>query len=46
MAQPKKRVPVPKTQSELTREQIVPYDALKGAVPASSKSKKRESNLT
>lgn len=45
MAQPKKRVPVPKTQSELTREQIVPYDALKGAVPASSKSK-RENQIS
>ena len=45
MAQSKKRVPVPKTQSELTREQIVPYDALKGAVPASSKSK-RENQIS
>ena len=45
MAQPKKRVPVPKTQSELTREQIVPYDSLKGAVPASSKSK-RENQIS
>ena len=45
MAQPKRRVPVPKTQSELTREQIVPYDALKGAVPASSKTK-RETQIS
>ena len=45
MAQPKKRVPVPKTQSELTREQIVPYDALKGAVPASTKAN-RENQIS
>ena len=45
MAQPKKRVPVPKTQSELTREQIVPYDSLKGAVPASSKAN-RENQIS
>ena len=45
MAQPKRRIPVPKTQSELTREQIVPYDALKGAVPASSKTK-RETQIS
>lgn len=37
MTQYKKRQPVPKTQSELTREQIQAYDQTRGAVPASSK---------
>ena len=37
MAQYKKRKPVPKTQSQLTREQIEAYDTRRGTVPASSK---------
>ena len=37
MAQYKKRKPVPKTQSQLTREQIEAYDTTRGTVPASSK---------
>ena len=37
MAQYRRRKPVPKTQSELTREQIVPYDTTRETVPASSK---------
>lgn len=37
MADYKRRKPVPKTQSELTREQIQAYDATRGTVPASSK---------
>ena len=36
MAQQKSNKPIPKTQSELTREQITPYDG-RGAAPASSK---------
>lgn len=45
MAQYKKRKPVPKTQSELTREQIEAYDATRGTVPASSK-QNRENQLS
>ena len=37
MADYKRRKPTPKTQSELTREQIQAYDATRGTVPASSK---------
>lgn len=37
MADYKRRKPVPKTQSELTREQIQAYDSTRGTVPASSK---------
>jgi hypothetical protein len=37
MAQYKKRKPIPKTQSQLTREQIEAYDTTRGTVPASSK---------
>ena len=37
MAQYRRRKPVPKTQSELAREQIVPYDTTREIVPASSK---------
>ena len=37
MANYKRRKPVPKTQSELTREQIEAYDSTRGSVPASSK---------
>ena len=36
MAQQKSNKPIPKTQSELTREQITPYDQ-RGITPASSK---------
>lgn len=37
MATYKRRKPVPKTQSELTREQIEAYDTTRSTVPASSK---------
>ena len=37
MAEYKKRKPVPKTQSQLTREQIEAYDTTRGTVPASDK---------
>ncbi len=36
MAQQKSNKPTPKTQSQLTREQITPYDQ-RGITPASSK---------
>jgi hypothetical protein len=36
MAQQRSNKPIPKTQSELTREQITPYDG-RGAAPASNK---------
>jgi len=45
MAQYKKRKPVPKTQSELTREQIEAYDSTRGTVPASSK-QNRENQIS
>lgn len=45
MAEYKKRKPVPKTQSQLTREQIEAYDATRGTVPASSK-KNRENQIS
>lgn len=44
MPQGKRNKPIPKTQSELTREQITPYDG-RGAAPASSKAK-RESQIS
>lgn len=44
MSQGKRNKPIPKTQSELTREQITPYDG-RGAAPASSKAK-RESQIS
>jgi len=44
MAQGRKTKPTPKTQSELTQEQLVPYDG-RGAVPDSSKGK-RESQIS
>ena len=44
MAEGKRNKPVPKTQSELTREQITPYDG-RGAAPASSKNK-RENQIS
>ena len=37
MAQYRRRKPVPKTQSDLAREQIEAYDSTRGTVPASSK---------
>ena len=37
MAQYRRRKPIPKTQSQLTREQIETYDTTRGTVPASSK---------
>ena len=37
MAQYRRRKPIPKTQSQLTREQIEAYDTTRGTVPASSK---------
>lgn len=37
MATYKRRKPIPKTQSELTREQIEAYDTTRSTVPASSK---------
>lgn len=45
MADPKKRKPVPKTQSELTREQIVPYDKTAG-IPAASTKARRENQIS
>ena len=45
MAQYKKRKPVPKTQSQLTREQIEAYDVTRGTVPASSK-QNRENQIS
>lgn len=45
MATYKKRKPVPKTQSQLTREQIQAYDTSRGTVPASSKSN-RENQIS
>ena len=45
MAEPKKRRPVPKTQSELTREQLTAYDATAGIPPASSK-RNRENQIS
>ena len=45
MAEPRKRKPVPKTQSELTREQLTAYDATAGIPPASSK-KNRENQIS
>ena len=45
MAEYKKRKPIPKTQSELTREQIEAYDTTRGTVPASSK-KNRENQIS
>ena len=45
MAQYKRRKPVPKTQSQLTREQIEAYDTTRGTVPASSK-KNRENQIS
>ena len=45
MADYKRRKPTPKTQSELAREQIQPYDASRGTVPASSKHN-RESQIS
>lgn len=45
MANYKKRKPVPKTQSDLTREQIEAYDSTRGTVPASSK-KNRENQIS
>lgn len=44
MAQGRRNKPVPKTQSELTREQLIPYDG-RGAVPNSSKGK-RETQIS
>jgi hypothetical protein len=44
MAEGRRNKPAPKTQSELTREQITPYDN-RGAAPASSKTK-RESQIS
>ena len=45
MAEYRRRKPVPKTQSELAREQIQAYDATRGTVPASSKAN-RENQLS
>ena len=45
MAEYRRRKPVPKTQSELTREQIESYDSTRGSVPASSKAK-RENQIS
>ncbi len=44
MAQGRRNKPVPKTQSELTREQLTPYDG-RGATPNSSKGK-RETQIS
>ena len=44
MAEGKRNKPVPKTQSELTREQITPYDG-RGVAPVSSKTK-RENQIS
>jgi len=44
MAQGRRNKPVPKTQSELTREQLIPYDG-RGAVPNSPKGK-RETQIS
>jgi hypothetical protein len=44
MAQGRRNKPVPKTQSELTREQLTPYDG-RGAAPNSSKGK-RETQIS
>ena len=45
MAEYRRRKPVPKTQSELTREQIEAYDVTRGAAPASSKTR-RENQIS
>lgn len=45
MAEPKKRKPVPKTQSELTRDQLQAYDSSAGVPPASSK-RNRENQIS
>lgn len=45
MAEYKRRKPVPKTQSQLTREQIEVYDSTRGTVPASSK-QNRENQIS
>ena len=45
MATYKRRKPIPKTQSELTREQIEAYDTTRSTVPASSKSN-RENQIS
>lgn len=45
MAQYRRRKPTPKTQSELTREQIQAQDASRGTVPASSK-QNRENQIS
>ena len=45
MAQHRRRKPVPKTQSELSREQIQAYDESRGVVPASSKAN-RENQIS
>jgi len=45
MAEYKRRKPVPKTQSQLTREQIEAYDSTRGTVPASSK-QNRENQIS
>ena len=45
MAEYRRRKPVPKTQSQLTREQIESYDGTRGTIPASSKDK-RENQLS
>jgi len=37
MATPKKRKPVPKTQSQITREQFEAYDEVRGTPPPSNK---------
>ena len=45
MAEYKRNKPTPKTQSQLTREQIEAYDATRGTVPASSKAN-RENQIS
>ena len=45
MAQYRRTKPTPKTQSELTRDQIAAYDATRGTVPASSK-QNRENQIS
>jgi hypothetical protein len=45
MAEPRKRKPVPKTQSELTRDQLQAYDSSAGVPPASSK-RNRENQIS
>jgi len=45
MAEYRRRKPVPKTQSELTREQIEAYDVTRGTAPASSKTR-RENQIS